>query len=322
MVIGSGQTVVGPRNHVVQFYAHDGELVAGVARYLTDAIQADGVAIVLATAAHRARFEAQMAAAGVDVIAATAARRLVSLDARETMARFFVEGRPDPVRFREVIGGIIHRAIEDGGPVHAYGEIVDLLWEADQVSEAIEVETLWNDLGQELAFSLFCGYRSDWTITDEHADAFQQVCSLHSQVITASAPGRSRKPSHSYSQVFAADIDSPRLARHFVVRTLPDWADDRLIADAALVVTEFAANSVMHARSGFTVTVAWLEDGVRISVSDGSTVLPVTHPPALTATSGRGLDLVAKLARDWGSEITAEGKVSWADLHRVPRDVA
>ena len=43
-------------------------------------------------------------------------------------------------------------------PVCVFGEMVWLLWDAGQVNAAIEVETLWNELGHQYPFSLLCAY--------------------------------------------------------------------------------------------------------------------------------------------------------------------
>ena len=56
--------------HVVQFYGHEEELADRVAGYLLGALQHGGVAVVIATAAHRRAFETRLTRAGVDVAAA------------------------------------------------------------------------------------------------------------------------------------------------------------------------------------------------------------------------------------------------------------
>jgi len=81
------------------------------------------------------------------------------------------------------------------------------------------------------------------------------------------------------SRTFECVRDSPREARHFVLRLLRQWhldgghgaagpagaaARSRLVTDAALVVTELATNAVLHGRSAFTVSAA-LSEGPSIS---------------------------------------------------------
>ena len=115
-------------------------------------------------------------------------------------------------------------------------------------------------------------------------------------------------------RTFPAQISSPRASRRFVIESLQGWADDELLADAALVVTELATNAVVHARSEFTVGVFRLENGARISVRDSGSHQWDRKATPLTATHGRGLGLVAALTNSWGKTATDGGKVVWAEL--------
>ena len=74
--------------HAVHFYEHDAELAKTVGRYLADAIDAGGSAVMIATETHRQAFEAELEAAGIDLAQAVADDTLVSLDAAQTLASF------------------------------------------------------------------------------------------------------------------------------------------------------------------------------------------------------------------------------------------
>jgi hypothetical protein len=315
----AGQAAEDPRDHVVHFYALDDELAERVASYLADAIQAGGVAIGVATAHHRAAFEARLSSVGVDVTAARARGTLILLDARETMTGFLVDGRPDPVRFHSVIGDLIRGATETGRPVHAYGEMVSLLWDSGQVNAAVELERLWNELGRQLAFSLFCAYRFESVSTDDRVDALRDVCRLHSAVVGGSSAipaGEGSPASASASRSFSAGVDGPGASRRFVADTIATWGDKRLAEDAALVVTELVTNAVVHARSDFTVTLSSSPLAFRISVRDFSPAHPAPGEAPFAATSGRGLGLISAVSTCWDVEPTGDGKVVWAELPR------
>ena len=87
-----------------------------------------------------------------------------------------------------------------------------------------------------------------------------------------------------------------------------------LTQDATLVVSELAANAVVHARSDLTVTISRRRGAVRVAVHDDSLIAPSPQEPPGTLSSGRGMRLVGAIADDWGSDIAGEGKTVWADL--------
>jgi hypothetical protein len=126
------------------------------------------------------------------------------------------------------------------------------------------------------------------------------VGGLHSDVIVTRA--------------FPAELDSVRAARHFTARLLGGGASERLAEDAAIVVTELAANAVLHARSGFTLTVSQSAAAVRLAVRDNLPLAPRSDGKPFDIAVGHGLSVVAQLARAWAVVRLADGKVVWAEL--------
>ena len=235
---------------------------------------------------------------------------MVSLDAAATLAQFTRDGCVDRDAFFEVIGPLMRTAAATGRPVCAYGEMVALLWEAGDVIGAIELETLWNELATEVPFSLYCAYRSESVAGHEHADALQQVCHLHDAAVSA--------PPLETTWRFPAEITAPAAARRLLTNTLRlAGYDGDLLDDARIVISELAANAVVHARSPFTVSIHSRDSTLRILVRDESQVVPTMHgPSSATAPSGRGMHLIAALATRWGIDLTSDGKVVWAELGR------
>lgn len=298
-----------PRDHVVQLYENDDDLIEGVGGYLIDAIQSDEAAVVVATRSHADALRATVSAAGIDVDDACA-RGVVFVDAAQTLASFTVDGTLDPVSFDREIGGLIERAGRGGRRVRAFGEIVALLWDAGDIGAAIELEALWNELGERLAFSLYCAYPAQSVAGAAQRAALSRVCRQHSALVGAAATASS----------FDRLPGAPTEARRFVVETLEAWSFHDIIDDASLVTAELASNAVLHARTGFTVAVSARRGVVRISVHDQSLALPASRVPSSSAVSGRGLALVAALSRRWGTDVMDGGKLVWADL--VPRELA
>ena len=308
-----------PRDHVVQFYERDDELVASAATYLADGLLAGEAAIVVATPPHLAAFDAALTAAGIDVDTARVIETLISADADLTLSHILVDGWLHPGAFNTEIEGVIRRAAKSGRRVRIYGEMVALLWDAGQVAEAIELEALWNELGRHLPFSLYCAYRVHSVIDDQHTESLRHMCHLHSAVVGDSAVGS--KATHTAVVARAEDACSFRCeprsasrARHFVAERLIAWGRDAYVDDASIVVAELATNAVLHARSEFIVAVSAHGDTVRVSVRDASPRLPATQEPASYSISGRGLVLVAAVAQRWGTELLPDGKLVWADL--------
>ena len=189
MAAGTEDLRRGPGAHAVLFYSDGDELAGQVSEFLLEAVRAGGVAVVIATRAHRDSIAAALAGAGIDVAAAQAAGLYVALDAFETMGRFVVAGWPSAASFWQVTSPIVARAAEAGAPVHVFGEMVALLWDFGQVNAAIEVEAMWNELAAQYSFSLLCAYPADSVRGDQHQDALAEVCRVHASV-AGDVPGR------------------------------------------------------------------------------------------------------------------------------------
>jgi hypothetical protein len=296
-------------DHVVHFYDDPEAHVRTVSDHLGAALAGGDVVVIVARAARCTEFESGFAGHGLDVGTLRRDRRLVTVDADATLAQFMVGSSPDPDRFESVVGGLL-RSVTLGGQVHVYGEMVSVLWEAGNVSGAIELEDLWVRLSSEMAFSLICGYASTRSLDSAGVDAFAEVCDRHSAVIG----GAPVPVDVDHVRRFARSTHAPRAARRVVEHWLHEWGLDRVVADAVLIVAELAANAVMHAASDFTVGVAWREGIVRIVVGDTSPSLPTVRRSEPATVGGRGMRVVEKLSVAWGADLVADGKLVWVDL--------
>ena len=103
--------------------------------------------------------------------------------------------------------------------------------------------------------------------------------------------------------------------RHQARLVLQLWRLTDLIAAVEVLISELATNVVRHARTHFTVTVAWDGATLRVEVSDASPLTPrpqlATHPDR---ESGRGLLLVDAIATAWGVDVRPDGKTVWFTL--------
>lgn len=103
-------------------------------------------------------------------------------------------------------------------------------------------------------------------------------------------------------------------ARRFVESVLAGTGLDHLAYAATMLVSELAANAVLHTGTPLTVVIVPGHDSVRVEVHDGSTKLPVRKHYSNMSGTGRGLMLVERMAAGWGSDRTGDGKVVWFEL--------
>ena len=111
--------------------------------------------------------------------------------------------------------------------------------------------------------------------------------------------------------------------RHLVSDLIEAGVCASAVTDAALVISELLSNALRHAGPlpGSGLRVAWdLDaDSVRILVSDGGgPSRPEFGEPTPTATGGRGLRIVARLSRRWGTRCDDEGTTVWAEVLVMP----
>ena len=308
-----------PSDHVVLFYEHDDALVGSVCDYLIEALDGDDVALVVATPEHASAFDTTMVRAGIDVDQARADGRLVMIDADEAMSRFMVEGWPKASAFFAAFGGLIGGAADTGRRVKVYGEMVAVLWDAGNLAAAIELETLWNDLGELMPFSLFCAYPAHMVSGDENEASLDQLCQCHSEVL-GDLPSRTRAALYSSvdkieeARSFPCDSRCLSGCRRFVHETLSSWGLEYFADDATIVASELATNAVLHARTDFTVRLTWQAGALRVSVRDENQAMPVRGHPSPTTVTGRGLLLVDAICRRWGIDVESGGKSVWAEL--------
>lgn len=308
-----------PRDHAVHFYQHDDELVATIAEFLIEPLQSDGAVVVVATTAHLVAVEEELTRRGVEVVSARLNGSLVTVDADAALRRGLIDGWPDFGSFTTEVGDVIRELTVGGRHVKVFGEMAPLLWNSGHVGAAISLEKTWNHVGHGLPFSLLCAYPAHAVTGDGTEDAFLQICQCHSAVI---GDGEDRwDPENKFvvhrveeTRSFSGESNTIGAARRFVVDTLHSWGLDQLADAASMVVSELVTNAIIHAESDFDVSLSSHGDAVRLSVRDHSPAIPVVRNPGPTAISGRGLRMVAALARQWGTEAIGDGKVVWAEL--------
>jgi anti-sigma regulatory factor (Ser/Thr protein kinase) len=115
---------------------------------------------------------------------------------------------------------------------------------------------------------------------------------------------------------FPAAPVSARSARHFVTGFIQPFSGREIVDVVALLTTELATNSLLHARSAIEVAVSVSDDEIRVEVSDAHPSQPRRIFATDESTCGRGLELVEHLSDRWGVTPREAGKGVWFSLHR------
>jgi anti-sigma regulatory factor (Ser/Thr protein kinase) len=247
------------------------------------------------------------------------------LDAAATLAAFMQGHHPNPAAFERVIGGVLDDLAGDG-PVHAFGEMVALLWDAGDVAAVIELESLWNDLAEDHTFSLYCAYAMSSLEQSGDLVAAKRVCDRHSGVASLPASdirvaeSEAFSESNDFARLFVPVPAVVRDVRGFVREIFRAWGEEACTPEAEIIVAELATNAVVHARSPFRVTISRTRSEIKLSVSDASTVAPEKPDGNLGVredrAGGRGISMVASLSQTWDTHHEADGKTIWATMTR------
>lgn len=182
---------IGETEHFVQFYERDDFLVDAVSGFVGSALDEGQAAMLIATPEHTHAIRQCLVEDGVDVSGAAQLGRFVTLDAAETLHQLMVGGQPNLRRFKEIIGGALADLGVGGRRVHAFGEMVALLWADGQRDAAVRLEEFWNELRGTHRFALCCAYPMTGFIQGTDGLPFEGICNCHSRVL----------PSESYSLV-------------------------------------------------------------------------------------------------------------------------
>ncbi|MFE2229756.1 SpoIIE family protein phosphatase [Streptomyces kronopolitis] len=101
-------------------------------------------------------------------------------------------------------------------------------------------------------------------------------------------------------------------ARSLTADRLAAWGLDGLVFTFELIVSELVTNAVRYGNGRIRLRLI-RQDALFCEVSDASSSSPRMRHARTTDEGGRGLFLVAQLARRWGTRYTTDGKIVWAE---------
>ena len=112
-----------------------------------------------------------------------------------------------------------------------------------------------------------------------------------------------------------AETSSVVQARRRARELLASWNAEVFEWAASQLVSELAANAVLHAGTSFEVALSLRGSRLRCEVSDTSPRPPRVRHYSLEASTGRGMQLVERLSTAWGIIPRPDGgKTVWFEL--------
>jgi anti-sigma regulatory factor (Ser/Thr protein kinase) len=130
-------------------------------------------------------------------------------------------------------------------------------------------------------------------------------------------PGiNTRDRQHRCVLPFEALPEQVGLLRHAAAAQLGQWGVPSVGDETQLVVTELATNVIKHVGEGTAATLIleWKHERLRVEMHDKSQSLPAVRTADCDAECGRGLHMLAAMAVDWGTVVTALGKAVWCEI--------
>jgi anti-sigma regulatory factor (Ser/Thr protein kinase) len=119
----------------------------------------------------------------------------------------------------------------------------------------------------------------------------------------------------SVDRQFGSDRTSAAAGRQFVCDATADLPSE-IREQIALMVSELATNSLVHAVTGFEIRIDRSDARIRVEVTDLGGGQPTLRSPGSHEPHGRGLQIVKALSDSWGSSQMSErvGKTVWFEL--------
>lgn len=304
MGTGTAGSLPQERVHTVQFYGDDGVLLHELKNHIGSALASGSSAVVIATSGHIENLNRQLKSQGIDLSKAEAENRYTALEAADFLSKFILDGRPDSVRFSEVMGGVIARAAEASQTkdrrVVAFGEMAALLWAEGNAQGAIQLEKLWNELSKTYSFALHSGYPLQGFFRQDISEPLLNIRAEHHPKIVG---GDSHTLPASWSDVDWHQMEEP--FRIFIA-SVQDYAIFMLEPHGRIATWNAGAERIKGYKSSEII-------GKHFSI----------FYPEEDARSGKPEALLKKalqngFVQDEGWRVRADGSKFWANVTITP----
>lgn len=293
-----------PDRHRVVVYEHDRLLVETVATFLKAALRAGGPAIAVATHDHLAAIERAIGTAAQNA-------SFIGIDADDLLERISVDGRVDSAAFHDVVSQMFKTVAVDDRHPKVFGEMVAVLLERGDLAGVLDLEDLWNEVGDTHRFELLCGYPIKGMERADDTGLFRLIRTQHSSVHRAEGElrlsGRNGHKCYGPLPHPASELSSRRDTPHGQMQhALFSCARDQLREQIEkLELSGVALNGLLQV-GGFvlgwlgTNTVASGAVGVHVECDERDVYLRFEVPCGAGITAPHGLEVLHALG-DSGS---------------------
>jgi hypothetical protein len=148
------------RGHIVYPYTDQTQVADAVCLFATAGLQKGDAVLLVMTHDHREPIRRRLEEQGFNLKELEGTGQLACEDAKDLLTTFIFDGIIDDHKFKTKLGRMIERAKYAGGhrrSVRVFGEIVDLLWQADPHT-TLRLEELWNEVIEAHSVPLLCAY--------------------------------------------------------------------------------------------------------------------------------------------------------------------
>jgi MEDS: MEthanogen/methylotroph, DcmR Sensory domain len=171
-----------PHSHIVYPCADQKLIGEAVVTFASAGLRQGDAVILLTTKPRRELIEDRLTTESFDVKHLQDTGQLAFIDASTMLSELVHDGTPDADRFKGAVERVIDRAASGDRKVRIFGEMVSLLYGANQIPAAAKLEEFWNQLVASRSISLFCAYS---LVPQSPAQLPQSLIDCHSHAISA-----------------------------------------------------------------------------------------------------------------------------------------
>jgi CheY-like chemotaxis protein len=183
--IAPGSTAKDQSRHEVLFYSQEAVFLKNGARFLREALESDGAAVLIVTAAHGQSLVQSLESEGCDVNRAIQQGRYTLLDVGEFLSNVVVNGVPNIKRLSRVLGDVVKSALKARKTEHArvamLGEGCGNLCVEGNFDGAILMET-GVDSFDTRGVDILCTYPQSAFDQKDSSAVYESICAGHTAV--------------------------------------------------------------------------------------------------------------------------------------------